>query len=98
MARHRGRPEYRAHEAEQRAWDFALPPKRCLLAIHVKLRNVVARKLIQDWSPEQISGWLRIRYSDAESMRVSHETIYVPVSGLPETGLMGGFARRGERA
>lgn len=29
-----------------------------------------------DWSPEQISGWLKIRYPDDESMRVSDETIY----------------------
>ena len=51
-------------------------PKRCLLAMHVKLRKVVARKLMLDWSPEQISGWLKIHYPDDESMRVSHETIY----------------------
>jgi IS30 family transposase len=37
---------------------------------------MVARKLILDWSPEQISGWLKIQYPDDESMRVSHETIY----------------------
>src|ERR1700674_168762 len=76
VARHGGRPEYRAHEADQRAWDSALRPKRCLLAIHVKLRKMVASKLILDWSPEQISGWLKIQYPDDESMRVSHETIY----------------------
>jgi IS30 family transposase len=29
-----------------------------------------------DWSPEQISGWLKIQYPEDESMRVSHETIY----------------------
>src|SRR5712664_4032657 len=76
VARHGGRPEYRANDAEQRAWDSTLRPKRCLLAIHVKLQEVVASKLILDWSPEQISGWLKIRYADDESMRVSHETIY----------------------
>src|SRR5579872_781596 len=76
VARHGGRPEYRAHEADRRAWDSALRPKRCLLAIHVKLRNVVTSKLILDWSPEQISGWLKMRYPDDENMRVSHETIY----------------------
>jgi IS30 family transposase len=40
------------------------------------LRNVVASKLILDWSPEQISGWLKTQYPDDGSMRVSHETIY----------------------
>jgi hypothetical protein len=72
VARHGGRPDYRAQDADQRAWNSALRPKRCLLAIHVKLRNVVASRLILDWSPEQISGWLKIRYPDDESMRVSH--------------------------
>jgi len=36
----------------------------------------VASKLTLDWSPEQISGWLKTQYPDDESMRVSHETIY----------------------
>jgi IS30 family transposase len=40
------------------------------------LRNMVASKLVMDWSPEQISGWLKTQYPDNESMRVSHETIY----------------------
>jgi IS30 family transposase len=76
VARHGGRPAYRANEADRRAWDSALRPKRCLLAIHVELQKMVASKLILDWSPEQISGWLKIQYPDDESMRVSHETIY----------------------
>jgi len=57
----------------RRSLESALRPKRCLLSIHVKLRNIVASKLILDWSPEQISGWLKIQYPDDESMRVSHE-------------------------
>jgi IS30 family transposase len=48
----------------------------CLLAVNRKLRDIVASKLILDWSPEQISGWLKTQYPDDESMRVSHETIY----------------------
>jgi len=51
-------------------------PKRCLLAGNRKLRNIVASKLVLDWSPEQISGWLKIEYPDDQSMHVSHETIY----------------------
>ena len=76
VARHGGRPLYRANEADHQAWESALRPKRCLLAIHVKLQEIVAGKLILDWSPEQISGWLRSQYPEDESMRVSHETIY----------------------
>jgi IS30 family transposase len=76
VTRHGGRPAYRAHEADNQAWDSALRPKRCLLAVNRKLRDRVASKLILDWSPEQISGWLKTEYADDGSMQVSHETIY----------------------
>jgi len=76
LARHGGRPAYRANEADRQTWESALRPKPCLLAVHVKLQKMVASKLILDWSPEQVSGWLKIQYPDDESMRVSHETIY----------------------
>jgi IS30 family transposase len=76
VARHGGRPLYRANQADAQAWESALRPKLCLLAIHRKLRTMVASKLILDWSPEQISGWLKIQYPEDECMRVSHETIY----------------------
>src|ERR1700729_314082 len=73
---HGGRPAYRAHDADCQAWVSALRPKKCLLAMHRRLREVVASKLILEWSPEQISGWLKTEYPKDERMRVSHETIY----------------------
>jgi IS30 family transposase len=76
VVRHGGRRPYRASEADSEAWDSALRPKPCLLAIHGKLQKIVASKLVLDWSPEQISGWLKIQYPQDESLRVSHETIY----------------------
>jgi len=76
VTHHGGRPVYRAHEADEQAWDSALRPKQCLLALHARLREIVASKLILDWSPEQISGWLKTEYPDDGSMHVSHETIY----------------------
>src|ERR1700680_1556242 len=76
VARHGGRPQYRANEADHQAWESALRPKVCLLAVHQELRKIIASKLILDWSAEQISGWLKIQYPEDESMRVSHETIY----------------------
>ena len=76
VARHGGRAQYRASEADHQAWESALRPKVCLLAIQVNLQKIVAGKLILDWSPEQISGWLKNQYPEDESMRVSHETIY----------------------
>jgi IS30 family transposase len=62
--------------ADERAWERARRPKRCLLSVNDRLRELVAEKLKKDWSPEQISGWLKRRYPDDEAMRVSHETIY----------------------
>jgi len=93
VARHGGRPAYRAHDADRRAWVSALRPKRCFLAGNRRLRDVVASKLILDWSPEQISGWLKTRYPNNESMHVSHETIYrslfIQARGVLKKELMG---------
>ena len=76
VSRHGGRPLYRASKADHQAWESALRPKVCLLAIDEKLRTIMASKLILDWSSEQISKWLKVHYPSNESMRVSHETIY----------------------
>lgn len=76
IARHGGRARYRAAQAESQAWDRARRPKPCLLARHGRLRGIVASKLQLDWSPEQISGWLKAQFADDGSMRISHETIY----------------------
>ncbi len=48
----------------------------CRLASHPKLRWRVAEKLALDWSPEQISGWLKREFPADEGLRASHETIY----------------------
>ena len=40
------------------------------------LQMVVAEKLDDHWSPQQISGWLKVEYLNDRAMRVSHETIY----------------------
>ena len=76
LRRNGGNERYRAATADQQAWDRALRPKRCKLAMHEPLRRIVAGKLEQNWSPEQIAGWLKRTYPDDEAYRVSHETIY----------------------
>src|SRR5690242_10620223 len=48
VARHGGRTQYRANEADQQAWDSVLRPKLCLLAMQDQLRKIVASKLILD--------------------------------------------------
>jgi IS30 family transposase len=62
----------------------------------------VAEKLGQAWSPEQISGWLKREYPDAEDMQISHETIYrslfVQARGVLKKELVGYLrTRRGMR-
>jgi IS30 family transposase len=77
LSRHGGRRHYRAAEAERRAWERARRPQRCKLARNPLLAGLVAAKLREDWSPEQIAGWLKERHAADETMRVSHETIYL---------------------
>ena len=76
VARHGGRHRYRAARAEERAWDRARRPKPCKLAAVPPLRELVAGKLAEEWSPEQISGWLARTYPGEQALQVSTETIY----------------------
>lgn len=76
LRRNGGQRRYRAATADKRAWDRALRPKLCKLARHEELRQLVAARLSENWSPEQIAGWLKHTYPDDEAHQVSHETIY----------------------
>ncbi|HKT09879.1 MAG TPA: IS30 family transposase [Gemmatimonadaceae bacterium] len=76
VARHGGRTRYRAVAADRRAWRRAKRPKACRLALEPELRRLVVAKLEQDWSPEQIAGWLKREYPQDAHMHISHETIY----------------------
>ena len=74
--RNGGRRDYRANHADQLAWARACRPKPCKLVSKRALARLVASKLRQRWSPQQIAGWLRRTYPHDESRHVSHETIY----------------------
>jgi IS30 family transposase len=76
VKRNAGRGAYRASEADAGAWTRALRPKRCRLATHPRLRWRVAQKLALQWSPQQISGWLKQEFASDQDMQLSHETIY----------------------
>jgi len=76
IKRNEGYKHYRATSADQAAWDRSNRPKLCKLAYSRTLRLSVAKKLKQQWSPEQIAGWLGREYPREEHNRVSHETIY----------------------
>ena len=74
--RNGGRRCYRASQADEAAWDRARRPKPCKLVENHALARIVAKKLRELWSPEQIAGWLKYAYPDDEAYQVSHETIY----------------------
>jgi IS30 family transposase len=63
LARNGGRGRYRAQAADAAAFRRAQRPK--------------AAKLVTEWSPQQIAGWLPLAYPRDPVMRVSHETIYL---------------------
>jgi IS30 family transposase len=76
VARNGGRRRYRAAKADARAWSLSRRPKLCKLRQRPRLQRLVAEKLRLDWSPEQVSGWLKLRFPGQGAMQVSHETIY----------------------
>lgn len=71
-----GRSGYRAHAAEGEAWRRSRRPRPTRLELNRELAELIEDRLREDHSPEQISGWLKLRYPDNASMHVSHETIY----------------------
>ncbi len=75
LERNGGRDKYRCVTAQTRAVERKARPKLCKLATNPRLRRVVAKMLEWLWSPEQISGWLKLQSSDP-SMQISHEAIY----------------------
>lgn len=74
--RNRGRRYYKAVDADNRAKRMAKRPKFGVLELNPELRMLVMEKLELQWSPEQISGWLKVEFTRYKYMRVSHETIY----------------------
>src|SRR4030088_3255445 len=76
IRRNGGSQRYRATRADRSAWERALRPKSCRLALHRELRWRVAQKLALQWSPEQISGWLQREFPTDQEMQISHEAIY----------------------
>ena len=76
IRRNGGSQAYRANRADRRARERALRPKPCRLAMYSALRWRVAQKLALQWSPQQISGWLKQEFPTHQDMQISHEAIY----------------------
>jgi IS30 family transposase len=76
VCRNGGNANYRAADAQRRADEQRRRPKPFRLGTHARLHDEVARRLADDFSPEQVSNRLRKDFPDDPEMRVSHETIY----------------------
>jgi IS30 family transposase len=76
ISRNGGRGGYRALVADAAAFERARRPKSSKLAANTRLAGLVATKLDDDWSPQQISQWLRREHPGDAAMRISHESIY----------------------
>jgi IS30 family transposase len=77
VGRNLGRRSYRAGSAEQAALHRARRPKPAKLTVQSNLWAEVVALLEEDWSPQQISRFLKEEYRGQPSMQVSHETIYL---------------------
>jgi transposase, IS30 family len=67
---------YQPERAHRLAWERQRRPKPSKLARNPVLRGRVQQLLDRRYSPEQVSGRLKVAYPDDPAMRVSHETIY----------------------
>src|SRR5688572_23199637 len=70
------RDSYRAWRADKSAVRRAKRPKLAKLTTNPRLCREVERRLLEQWSPQQIGARLVHDYPDDLEMRVSHETIY----------------------
>jgi len=67
---------YRPSLAQAKAEERARRPKVAKLAANPVLHTYVQAKLLELWSPEQISHLLVVDFPDDEGMRIGHEAIY----------------------
>jgi IS30 family transposase len=67
---------YDAVLAHARARAAARRVRGGRIAADLALRALVQAKLKEDWSPQQISAWLRQEHPDRRDWHVCHETIY----------------------
>ncbi len=85
---------YDGDMADLRARERAGRRRPGRLAIDAELRAVVQEKLELEWSPEQISAWLRSLYRDRRSWHVCHETIYQALYNGSRGGLSRSLTKR----
>ena len=74
---------YMPERADQMAWQRQRRPRPSRLSQCPELRERVQVLLKRKFSPEQVSGRLKVEHPDDPAMRVSHETIYQSIYVYP---------------
>ena len=69
LRRNRGQKGYRPKQAHQFAWNRR---KKARYRIEASTWILIEALIRQEWSPEQVSGWLKDNYG----LQISHEWIY----------------------
>jgi len=67
---------YEPERAERLSWERQRRPKSSKLSQSEPLRQEVQEMLKKRYSPDQVSGRLKVQHPDDPSMHISHETIY----------------------
>src|SRR5260370_2368510 len=78
---------YQPGRAHRMAWDRQRRPKPSRLSQNPALRRQVQQLLERRYSPEQVSGRLKVLYPGEAAMQISHETIYQSIYVYPRGGL-----------
>jgi IS30 family transposase len=77
LDRHRDEQgRYLPHTADHNALMGRKRPRERKLKANRRLRVLVQRRLNRNWSPEQICGWLALRFPAEPGLRLCPETIY----------------------
>jgi IS30 family transposase len=74
VARNTGRRGYRYQQAELKA-NERHSDKNKAIKLTPEIKLLIEKYIKQDWSPEQICGWLR-REGQTEKVELHHETVY----------------------
>jgi IS30 family transposase len=85
LARNRdpGTGQYVPERADRLAWERQKRPRPSKLSRRPALRQEVQQLLDRRYSPQQISGRLKVLHPDDETMRISHESIYQGIYVYP---------------
>jgi IS30 family transposase len=75
--------QYVPERADRLAWERQKRPRPSKLYRQPALRQAVQQLLDRRYSPQQISGRLKVPHPDDETMRISHESIYQGIYVYP---------------